>query len=90
MVAISYVALDYWKDHTSYFPPQYAKYVQPVLWLVLIMMALSKVPHYKHWRLEIRQSPKFFAAVLFMTAMLFTETLFVQLVSVMPGLDWHR
>ncbi|CAI0427161.1 unnamed protein product [Linum tenue] len=86
IAAISYVAVDYLR-HIS---PTWHDRLQPVLWLLLIVIAFSRVPFYKHWVAEFRAVVPFVASVLFLLACLLFEALSVRSVTAALGLDWHR
>ncbi|CAL1379190.1 unnamed protein product [Linum trigynum] len=86
IAAISYVAVDYLR-HIS---PTLHDRLQPVLWLLLIVIAFSRVPFYKHWVAEFRAVVPFVASVLFLLACLLFEALSVRSVTAALGLDWHH
>eukprot|EP00271_Cylindrocystis_brebissonii_P010245 TRINITY_DN26387_c0_g1_i1.p1 TRINITY_DN26387_c0_g1~~TRINITY_DN26387_c0_g1_i1.p1 ORF type:complete len:486 (+),score=60.20 TRINITY_DN26387_c0_g1_i1:276-1733(+) len=89
VVAIAYVALDYWRERAQWLSPSYSELIQPGLWGSLTILALFEAPSYKHWGLEIRALPKFLWALTFVVAMLFTEVVMVHWVTAVLGLDWH-
>ncbi|XP_057974141.1 protein PHLOEM UNLOADING MODULATOR [Malania oleifera] len=86
IAAVAYVSVDYLR-HLS--PSWHAK-LQPALWSVLALLAVARVPFYKHWPAELRSAIPFVASVLFMLAALLFEALCVRFVTAVLGLDWHR
>jgi hypothetical protein len=86
LAAISYVAVDYLR-HLS---PAWHERLQPALWSILALIAISRVPFYKHWSSEFRASIPFVASMLFMLACFLLEALSVRFVTAVLGLDWHR
>lgn len=86
VAAMSYVAVDYLR-HVS---PAWHAYLQPALWSVLALAAVSRVPFYKHWSKEFRSVLPFVGSMVFMLAALLFEALSVRSVTAVLGLDWHR
>ncbi|XP_065846955.1 protein PHLOEM UNLOADING MODULATOR [Euphorbia lathyris] len=86
LAAISYVAVDYLR-HIS---PTWHERLQPALWSVLALIAISRIPFYKHWSSELRAAIPFFASMFFMLACLLFEALCVRSATAVLGLDWHR
>jgi hypothetical protein len=86
LAAISYVAVDYLR-HLS---PAWHERLQPALWSILALIAISRVPFYKHWSSEFRAAIPFVASMLFMLACFLLEALSVRFVTAVLGLDWHR
>uniref|UniRef100_A0A2P2JLN7 Sphingomyelin synthase-like domain-containing protein n=1 Tax=Rhizophora mucronata TaxID=61149 RepID=A0A2P2JLN7_RHIMU len=86
VAAISYVAVDYLR-HLS---PTWHERLQPALWSILAVIALSRVTSYRHWSAEFRAAVPFVASMLFMLACLLFEALSVRFVTAVLGLDWHR
>ncbi|XP_011042865.1 PREDICTED: uncharacterized protein LOC105138483 [Populus euphratica] len=85
LAAISYVAVDYLR-HLS---PAWHERLQPALWSILALIAISRVPFYKHWTSEFRAAIPFVASMLFMLACFLLEALSVRFVTAVLGLDWH-
>ncbi|KAL6211295.1 hypothetical protein ACLB2K_016522 [Fragaria x ananassa] len=85
MAAISYVAVDYLR-HLS---PTWHRRLMPVLWSLLALVAVSRVPFYKHWSSEFRSLKAFVASMVFMLLTLLLEAGCVRFVTVVLGLDWH-
>lgn len=85
LAAISYVAVDYLR-HLS---PAWHERLQPALWSILALIAISRVPFYKHWSSEFRAAIPFVASMLFMLTCLLFEALSVRFVTAVLGLDWH-
>ncbi|XP_061345170.1 protein PHLOEM UNLOADING MODULATOR [Gastrolobium bilobum] len=86
VAAMSYVAIDYLR-HLS---PAWHSRLQPVLWSLLALTAVARVPSYRHWSAEFRAVVPFVASMLFMLAALLFEALSVRFVTAVLGLDWHR
>ncbi|CAN8291165.1 unnamed protein product [Cochlearia groenlandica] len=86
IAAISYVAIDYMR----YVSPLWHSRLQPVLWSVLALSVLTRVPFYKHWSAELRAALPFLASIVFMLLALLFEALCVRSVTAVLGLDWHR
>ncbi|KAJ9146119.1 hypothetical protein P3X46_028426 [Hevea brasiliensis] len=86
VAAMSYVAVDYLR-HLS---PTWHERLQPALWSVLALIAISRVPFYRHWSSEVRAAIPFVASMFFMLACLLFEALCVRFATAVLGLDWHR
>uniref|UniRef100_A0A2N9II23 Sphingomyelin synthase-like domain-containing protein n=1 Tax=Fagus sylvatica TaxID=28930 RepID=A0A2N9II23_FAGSY len=86
IAAMSYVAIDYLR-HLS---PTWHARLQPALWSMLALIAVIRVPFYKHWSSEFRAAIPFVASMLFMLSALLFEALSVRFVTAVLGLDWHR
>ncbi|KAG5553709.1 hypothetical protein RHGRI_011559 [Rhododendron griersonianum] len=86
IAAMAYVGVDYLR----YLSPSLHERLQPALWTVLALVAVSRVPFYKHWSAELRSALPFVAAILFMLSALLFEALSVRFVTAVLGLDWHR
>ncbi|GMY29484.1 protein PHLOEM UNLOADING MODULATOR [Fagus crenata] len=86
IAAMSYVAIDYLR-HLS---PKWHARLQPALWSMLALIAVIRVPFYKHWSSEFRAAIPFVASMLFMLSALLFEALSVRFVTAVLGLDWHR
>ncbi|CAN1130148.1 Protein PHLOEM UNLOADING MODULATOR [Linum perenne] len=86
IAAISYVTVDYLR-HLS---PTWHERLQPILWSLLAVIAISRVPFYKHWSAEFRAVIPFLASLLFLLVCLLLEAISVRSVTAVLGLDWHR
>ncbi|KAI4348090.1 hypothetical protein L6164_008852 [Bauhinia variegata] len=86
LAAISYVAIDYLR-HIS---PAWHSRLQPALWTLLALIAIVRVPFYRHWSSEFRAAIPFVASMVFMLSALLFEALSVRFVTAVLGLDWHR
>lgn len=86
IAAMSYIAVDYLR-HLS---PTWHSRLQPVLWSLLALAAVVRVPSYRHWSAEFRSAIPFVASMLFMLSALLFEALSVRSVTAVLGLDWHR
>lgn len=86
VAAVSYVAVDYLR----HLAPACHSWLMPALWSVLVLVAVARVPFYKHWSLEFRSVLPFVASMIFMLSTLLFEALCVRSVSAVLGLDWHR
>ncbi|KAK3043878.1 hypothetical protein RJ639_000577 [Escallonia herrerae] len=86
LVAVAYLGVDYLR-HLS---PSWHSRLQPALWAVLALIAVARVPFYRHWPAELRSAVVFVAAMLFMLSTLLFEALSVRSVTAVLGLDWHR
>ncbi|EEF38034.1 protein PHLOEM UNLOADING MODULATOR [Ricinus communis] len=86
VAAISYVAVDYLRNIS----PTWHERLQPALWSILALIAISRVPFYKHWSSEIRAAIPFVGSMLFMLSCLLFEALCVRFSTAVLGLDWHR
>ncbi|KAM1568789.1 hypothetical protein EV2_035098 [Malus domestica] len=85
IAAVSYVAVDYLR-HLS---PTWHGRLQPALHTVLAIIAVSRVPFYKHWSSEFRVVFPFIGSMLFMILALLLEALCVRFVTAVLGLDWN-
>ncbi|KAK6940033.1 Sphingomyelin synthase-like domain [Dillenia turbinata] len=85
VAAISYVAIDYLR-HVS---PAWHSRLQPALWIGLSLVAVARVPFYKHWSLEFRSVVRFIGSIVFLLSTLLFEAICVRSVSAVLGLDWH-
>ncbi|KAK7279821.1 hypothetical protein RJT34_24879 [Clitoria ternatea] len=86
VVAMSYIAVDY----LHHLFPAWHSPLQKVLWIILAIAAVARVPFYRHWSSEFRAALPFVASMLFMLAALLFEAISVRSVSAVLGLDWHR
>lgn len=86
MTAIAYVAIDYLR-HVS---PGWHERLQPVLWTVLALVVVSRIPFYKHWSTELRSAMPFLGSLIFMLLSLLLESISVRFVTAVLGVDWHR
>ncbi|GAV86461.1 PAP2_C domain-containing protein [Cephalotus follicularis] len=86
LAAMSYVVVDYLR-HQS---PKWHERLQPALWSVLAIVAITRVPFYKHWSSEFRAAIPFVGSMVFMLSALLFEALSVRFVTAVLGLDWHR
>ncbi|KAL5999938.1 hypothetical protein ACLOJK_034615 [Asimina triloba] len=86
LAAMAYVAVDYLR-HVS---TQWHERLQPLLWAVLALASVSRIPFYKHWSLEFRSAIPFLASMFFMLGALLFEALCVRSVTAVLGLDWHQ
>lgn len=86
IAAMSYVLVDYLR-HLS---PTWHSRLQPALWTVLALIAVTRVPFYRHWNAEFRAAIPFVASMVFMLSALLFEALSVRFVTAVLGLDWHR
>ncbi|KAI4366618.1 hypothetical protein MLD38_022475 [Melastoma candidum] len=86
VAAMSYVAVDYLR-HVS---PEWHRRLQPALWTVLALAAISRVPFYRNWSKEAKSALPFVGSMLFMLATLLYEALSVRSATAVLGLDWHR
>lgn len=89
VVALLYVAADYWRSHATWLPPSFSSVVQQGLWGSLAILAVCEASVYRHWTTEIRAIPKFLASIVFMVAMLTLEVIMVHFVTAVFGLKWH-
>lgn len=85
MAAIAYVAVDYLR----YLAPAWHSWLMPALWSVLALVAVARVPFYKHWSMEFRSVLPFVASMIFMLSTCLFEVLSVRSVTAVLGLDWH-
>lgn len=86
VAAMSYVAIDYLR----YLSPTWHSRLQPALWFLLALIAITRIPFYKHWSAEFRAAIPFVASMVFMLSALLFEALSVRFVTAVLGLDWHR
>ncbi|XP_050214452.1 protein PHLOEM UNLOADING MODULATOR [Mercurialis annua] len=86
VAAISYVAVDYLRIIS----PTWHDRLQPALWSVLALTAISRVPFYKHWSSEIGAAIPFVGSMILMLLCLLFEALCVRFSTAVLGLDWHR
>ncbi|GAB4845157.1 hypothetical protein Ancab_038562 [Ancistrocladus abbreviatus] len=86
IAAISYIAIDYLREIS----PTWHSRLQPALWSLLSLFAISRVPSYRHWAAEFRSALPFVASVFFLLSALLFEALSVRFVTAVLGLDWHR
>ncbi|GJS36055.1 sphingomyelin synthetase family protein isoform 1 [Tanacetum coccineum] len=87
VVAVAYIGVDYVR-HLS--PSWHSEVIQPLLWVVLAIIAVARVPFYKHWSAELRSSLVFILSLLFMLSTLLYEMISVRSVTAVLGLTWHR
>ncbi|CBI18217.3 hypothetical protein VitviT2T_028483 [Vitis vinifera] len=85
VAAIAYVAVDYLR----YLAPAWHSWLMPALWSVLALVAVARVPFYKHWSMEFRSVLPFVASMIFMLSTCLFEVLSVRSVTAVLGLDWH-
>ncbi|KAJ9545807.1 hypothetical protein OSB04_025514 [Centaurea solstitialis] len=85
LAAVAYIAVDYLR-HLS---PSWHELLQPLLWIVLALVAITRVPSYKHWSAELRSALVFIAALVFMLCTLLYEMISVRSVTAVLGLAWH-
>ncbi|GAA0156975.1 hypothetical protein LIER_14337 [Lithospermum erythrorhizon] len=86
LVAITYIGVDYIR-HIS---PIWHEFLQPLLWGVLALAALVRIPFYRHWSAELKAALPFLFSVVFMVSALILEAISVRSVSAVLGLDWHN
>ncbi|KAF5779939.1 putative sphingomyelin synthase-like domain-containing protein [Helianthus annuus] len=86
LAAVAYIAVDYLR-HLS---PSWHELLQPLLWIILALIAITRVPFYKHWSAELRSALVFVAALVFMLCALLYEMISVRSVTAVLGLNWHR
>ncbi|KAM7252957.1 hypothetical protein ACFE04_025575 [Oxalis oulophora] len=86
LAAISYVVIDY----LQYINPTWHDRLQPLLWMFLAIIALTRVPFYKHWSSEFRAALPFLGSMIFMLSALLFEAISVRFVTAVLGLDWHK
>ncbi|XP_024007634.1 uncharacterized protein LOC18012497 [Eutrema salsugineum] len=86
IAAMSYVAIDYMR----YLSPAWHSRLMPVLWSVLALAVVTRVPFYKHWSSELRAAIPFLTSIVFLLSALLFEALCVRSVTAVLGLDWHR
>ncbi|KAI3757498.1 hypothetical protein L6452_05037 [Arctium lappa] len=85
IAAVAYIGVDYLR-HLS---PSWHELLQPLLWIVLALIAITRVPFYKHWSAELRSALVFVAALVFMLCTLLYEMISVRSVTAVLGLNWH-
>lgn len=85
IAAMSYILIDYLR-HLS---PAWHARLQPVLWTVLALIAITRVPYYRHWTAEFRAAIPFVGSMIFMLSALLFEALSVRFATAVLGLDWH-
>ncbi|KAF9602885.1 hypothetical protein IFM89_032625 [Coptis chinensis] len=86
LAAVLYISIDYLR-HVS---PSWHQTLQPILWIVLALAAIVRVPYYKHWSSEFRSAIPFIASMLFMLFTLLVESIAVCFTTSVVGLSWHR
>ncbi|KAL8166161.1 hypothetical protein V2J09_007660 [Rumex salicifolius] len=86
VAAVTYLAVDYLREIS----PSWHARLQPLLWLLLTLVALSRVPSYKHWSAEFRSAIPFVLSVVFLLCTLLFEALSVRFVTAVLGLEWQR
>lgn len=86
IAAMTYIGVDYLR-HIS---PTWHERLQPMLWALLALIAIMRIPYYKHWSVEMRSAVVFIASVIFMVVALLIEMITVRSVTAVLGLDWHR
>ncbi|KAA3457191.1 Sphingomyelin synthetase family protein isoform 4 [Gossypium australe] len=86
VVAMTYVAVDYLRILS----PTWHERLQPVLWSLLALVAVTRVPFYRHWSAEFRAAISFLASMIFMLSALLFEACTVRFVTVVLGLNWHK
>ncbi|GAB2229755.1 hypothetical protein Droror1_Dr00014009 [Drosera rotundifolia] len=86
IAAILYITVDYLREIS---PPLHSR-VQPILWSLLALAVVVRIPFYRHWSAEFRSAVPFVASVFFLLFTLLFEALSVRFVTAVLGLDWHR
>ncbi|KAK4280229.1 hypothetical protein QN277_011876 [Acacia crassicarpa] len=86
IAAMCYITIDYLR-HIS---PTWHSRLQPALWFLLALIAISRIPFYKHWSAEFRAAIPFLASMVFMLSAFLVEIISVRSVTAVLGLDWHR
>ncbi|KNA14297.1 hypothetical protein SOVF_108730 [Spinacia oleracea] len=86
LAAFSYIAIDYLREIS----PTWHSRLQPALWSILSLIALSRIFTYKHWSSEFRAALPFLGSIIFLLCALLYEALSVRSVTAVLGLDWHR
>lgn len=86
IAAMTYIGIDYLR-HIS---PTWHARLQPVLWALLALIAIIRIPYYKHWSVEMRSAVVFIGSMIFMLLALLAEMITVRSVTAVLGLDWHR
>ncbi|PWA55384.1 sphingomyelin synthetase family protein [Artemisia annua] len=87
VVAVAYIGVDYVR-HLS--PSWHEEVIQPLLWVVLAIVAITRVPSYKHWSAELRYSLVFIGSLVLMLSTLLYEMISVRSVTALLGLNWHQ
>lgn len=85
IAALCYIAWDY----TRVLSPALHATLRPVLWGVLAVAVILRVPFYPHWAKELRSLIPFVGSLLFMLGAFCVEAMAVQFVTVVLGIDWH-
>ncbi|XWS23547.1 hypothetical protein CRYUN_Cryun28dG0024100 [Craigia yunnanensis] len=85
VAAMTYVAVDYLRNVS----PTWHERFQPLLWSFLALVAITRVPLYRHWNPEFRAALPFLGSITFMLSALLFEALSVRSVTAVLGLDWH-
>ncbi|TMW87751.1 hypothetical protein EJD97_019526 [Solanum chilense] len=83
--AIAYIGVDYLR----FISPAWHDRLQPVLWTILAIAAIIRVPFYKHWSSELRSAIPFIFAMLFLLSALLFEAISVRSVTAVLGLEWN-
>ena len=86
VAAMTCVVVDYLRNMS----PTWHERLQPLLWSLLALVAITRVPFYRHWNEEFRAAPAFLASIILMLSALLFEALLVRFVTSVLGLDWHR
>lgn len=86
LAAISYITIDYLREIS----PTWHSRLQPALWSILSLIALTRIFTYKHWSAEFRAVLPFVGSIVFLLSALLLEMLSVRSVTAVLGLDWHR
>ncbi|GMI77101.1 hypothetical protein like AT1G43580 [Hibiscus trionum] len=86
VTAVAYVVIDYLRILS----PTWHERLQPFLWSLLALVAVTRVPFYRHWSAEFRAAIPFLASMIFMLSALLFEALNVRFVTAVMGLDWHN
>ncbi|KAL4296320.1 hypothetical protein GQ457_12G013090 [Hibiscus cannabinus] len=86
LAAMAYVVIDYLRIIS----PTWHERLQPLLWSLLALVAVTRVPFYRHWSVEFRAAIPFLASMMLMLSALLFEALNVRFVTAVLGLDWHN
>ncbi|KAL9258052.1 PHLOEM UNLOADING MODULATOR-like protein [Drosera capensis] len=86
IAAILYITVDYLREIS----PLLHSRLQPLLWSLLALAVVVRIPFYRHWSAEFRSAVPFVASVFFLLSTLLFEALSVRFVTAVLGLDWHR
>ncbi|KAK9748756.1 hypothetical protein RND81_02G078500 [Saponaria officinalis] len=86
IAAIAYITIDYTREIS----PTLHSYLQPLLYLLLSILVLCRIPFYKHWSSEFKSAVPFVLSVVFLLSALLFEMISVRFVTAVLGLDWHR